>query len=281
MNKRWVVGFALWGVAAVGAVAGPGVVQGTGVVQAGKAQVELISAAGPVKAGSAVLLGIRLKVDPGWHTYWINPGESGMKPSLEWNLPPGFGPARVLFPSPKEFRNAAGMVSYGYDGEVILPVWISWPEKLAEVPAEVTFGLKIDWLTCSEEACLPGGAQVAVVLPVGDPQPGPAAEALAAALEAVPAPRDGWELVVAEEGQKLRVTLRAPKDVDLAKATVFPVTETALDFRTPLEFAADQGAPGAWSATTTRNEFAEHPLDALELVIQPTAGPPVSVAWKK
>jgi len=267
MKMAWMLVSVLGMVA--GAVAQP--------VESGKAQVELVSANSPIKAGEPVLLGLRMKMDPGWHTYWANPGESGMKPAMEWKLPAGFGPVQVGFPFPHSFK-AGEMVSYGYDGVVIFPVWVKWPDKLKELPTELTFGVQMRWLTCTADACIPGYANTAIILPVGDPAPAPAAEAIAAAIAATPAVQDGWKLDVAEADKKVRMTLHAPKGVDLAKATVFPLTELALDFRSPLAFAPGT-EPDSWIAEVPVNEFVAGPIISLELAVKPVDGPPVLVTW--
>lgn len=253
---------------------------GVRAAASGKMRVELLSAAEVVKAGEPIMLGLKLTIEPGWHTYWSNPGESGMKPSIVWNLPKGFTEVDVQFPFPHEFQSQ-GMLSYGYEGEVILPVRVNWPATLAEVPTELTIGVKLDWLTCNPDACLPGDAQLSVILPVGEPKSSPAAGTLAAANTQIPEQRDGWSLAVSQQDKSLRLTLQAPPEVDLAKSKALPATELALDFHTPLQFTPVAGQPGTWSATTTRNEFADAPLEQLELVVAPPAGRPVRLTWQK
>ncbi len=246
-------------------------------VESGKAQVDLVSAKSPIKPGEPVLLGLRMKVEPGWHTYWVNPGESGMKPAMEWKLPAGFGPVRVEYPFPQAFH-AGEMLSYGYEGEVVFPVSISWPEKLTELPTELTFGVQMRWLTCNADACIPGYANTAIILPVGDPTPVPAAEAIAAALAQTPTVQVGWKLEVTEANRKVSMTLHAPKGSDLTKATVFPLSEQALDFRTPLVFTP-AAEPDSWTAEVPVNEFAAGPIKTLELAIKPSEGHPILVKW--
>lgn len=246
-------------------------------VESGKAQLELVSASKPIKAGETVLLGLRMKVDAGWHTYWVNPGESGMKPAMEWKLPAGFGPVQVGFPFPHKFQ-AGEMHSYGYEGEVIFPVWVKWPEKLKELPTELTFGVQMRWLTCNADACIPGYVNTAIILSVGDPASTPEAEAINAAVAATPTLQQGWKLDVTEADRKVLMTLHPPKGTDIAKATVFPLSEQVLDFRTPLIFAAAAEAD-TWTAEVPVNEFVAGPIKSLELAIKPANGPPVLVLW--
>ena len=52
---------------------------------------------GPAKA---VHVGLLLQHQPHWHTYWINPGDSGLATRLEWTLPPGVTAGETQWPIP-------------------------------------------------------------------------------------------------------------------------------------------------------------------------------------
>ena len=244
-------------------------------VRSGKAEMEMIAAQTTVEAGAPVLLGFRMKMEPGWHTYWTNPGESGMKPRVRWTLPEGFVADEILYPFPDAFQ-AGDLRSYGYHGEVIFPVWVRWPETLKEVPKDLTFSVRVDWLTCDDAACVPGRADFTLILSVGDPKKGPEAAVLEAALERTPVPQKGWVLEVVQLDQDVHLTVKAPEGQNLSKATVYPVTELALASRRPLEFHRKDGI---WLADTTLNEYAEGPLQKVELAISPEQGRPVLVTW--
>ena len=50
-------------------------------------QARLVLAAETARPGDTVLAGVQLRMDPRWHTYWRNPGASGMPTKIEWQLP--------------------------------------------------------------------------------------------------------------------------------------------------------------------------------------------------
>src|SRR5215469_8957552 len=92
--------------------------------------VSLIAETRSVVPGRAFQVALRQQIEPGWHTYWSNPGDSGLPTSIEWALPPDFKAGQIVWPVPK--RIAYGpVVDYGYENEVLLPVSIDVPAKLA------------------------------------------------------------------------------------------------------------------------------------------------------
>jgi thiol:disulfide interchange protein DsbD len=101
-------------------------------------------------------------MEKGWHTYWRNPGDSGLPTRVRWELPEGFAAAEIRWPYPIRFTTGP-LVSYGYEHEVLLPVEIRVPPSLAS--AEVRVAGRVDWLEC-REACVPGRADVSLLLPV-------------------------------------------------------------------------------------------------------------------
>ena len=75
--------------------------------------VELIAERTALVPGGTAWLGLRLRHDPHWHTYWINPGDSGLETRLKWTLPPGFQAGAIAWPAPR--RLAAGeLTNFGY-----------------------------------------------------------------------------------------------------------------------------------------------------------------------
>ena len=60
-----------------------------------------------------------LSMDPDWHVYWKNPGDSGLPTTVDWDLPPGFTAGPLQWPVPERFESD-GLVTYGYSGKVLL-----------------------------------------------------------------------------------------------------------------------------------------------------------------
>ncbi len=121
--------------------------------------------AGIVK-GERFMVGIHLKMSDHWHTYWENPGFSGLPTTWDIEAPPGLKLGELQFPLPKKFTDDAGFVTYGYDDETLLiaeAVYDGAADKI-EIKA------KIDWLEC-KELCIPGSAEGALKIAVGASKP--------------------------------------------------------------------------------------------------------------
>mgnify|MGYP003580090220 CR=1 FL=1 len=89
-------------------------------------QARLVSEQASVAPGATVLVGLHMKIHPGWHTYWRNPGDSGIATTIEWILPQGYAAGDIQWPLPERYT-VGPLVNYGYGGEVVLPVAITVP----------------------------------------------------------------------------------------------------------------------------------------------------------
>jgi thiol:disulfide interchange protein/DsbC/DsbD-like thiol-disulfide interchange protein len=123
----------------------------------------LVAEAATVMPGKTVTVGVRLTLDPGWHTYWTNPGDAGLPLEVRWNLPDGVVAGPLRFPTPR-LTPQPPLMSYGYESEVFVLSEIT-------VPATATPGTTIniagnaEWLACAD-VCLPASGQLALSLPV-------------------------------------------------------------------------------------------------------------------
>jgi thiol:disulfide interchange protein DsbD len=147
----------------------------------------------------------------GWHTYWKNPADSGLPTRMAWRLPEGFRAGPLQWPLPRRIA-APPLMSYGYEGEVLLPVEITPPPALSP-GSEVRLTGRVDWLEC-QEACIPGRAELELVLPVRAeaPRPAPATATLFRATRGLlPVPARGWDLKAAAAPGVLALSFRAPQ----------------------------------------------------------------------
>ncbi len=166
----------------------------------------LVAEADAVVPGRPLVVGLRLEMAPGWHTYWRNPGDAGLPTRVRWTLPEGFVAGDLQWPAPERFADGP-IVSYGYSGAVVLPVEVRVPPSLAR--AEVRLALRADWLEC-REACRPGRADLTLALPVRSAaRPGPAAAAFAEARRLLPSARPGWGATATRQGGDILVGIRA------------------------------------------------------------------------
>jgi thiol:disulfide interchange protein DsbD len=113
--------------------------------------------------GAPFTVGLLLRMDPDWHVYWKNPGDSGLPTTIDWSLPPGFAAKALQWPIPERIEQQ-GLVTYGYSRQVLLPVEIVPPRTLAP-GSVVTLRARAGWLACRVE-CTPGSAQLSTSMPV-------------------------------------------------------------------------------------------------------------------
>ena len=128
----------------------------------------LISEVKSIQPGKSFCVALWLKMDKHWHTYWKNPGDSGLPTKIEWNLPDGFVPGVVQWPYPKRFEKS-GLVSFGYEGEVFIITQIEAP-KAMKSGTEAKLSASVDWLVCKER-CIPGHVDLVIKMPVKDKNP--------------------------------------------------------------------------------------------------------------
>ena len=115
--------------------------------------------AGANKSGAESLgAGIEIKMQPGWHTYWRYPGDSGVPPRFSFAGSDNLASATVLFPAPHAFTDEAG-TTIGYKGNVILPVSVVPRQK----DKPVTLRAKIDYAVC-EKLCVPAEARLELTI---------------------------------------------------------------------------------------------------------------------
>ncbi len=180
----------------------------------------LISETESIRPGEPFTVGLHLTLDPEWHSYWKNPGDSGEATSITWRLPEGFDAGEIQWPVP-EAISFPPLVSYGYFDEVLLLVEITPPRSIA--PGDtVRLEGRADWLVCIED-CFPAEAQLKLPLPVLDapPRPDPRTAGLFEVARArLPAPGAGWESFARANERFLRSQLFQVSPIHLLYVTL-------------------------------------------------------------
>lgn len=205
-------------------------------------QATLLAEPSSVKPGTPFTVGFRLEMDEGWHTYWRNPGDSGLPTKVRWTLPEGFTSGEIQWPVPERIP-APPLMSYGYEEEVLLLVELTPPATLP-VGRDVTLAARLDWLEC-EIACIPGRAQLDLVLPVREtpPLPSPTTGPLfAEARRRLPQAAEGWTVKAARAGAAgyvLEVT--PPAGTEAPDPYFFVAVENVADYAKP-QAVARRGA---------------------------------------
>lgn len=195
-------------------------------VRTAQAQAELLSSHTAWMPGESQWLGLRILHDPGWHTYWINPGDSGLATRLDWDLPPGFTAAVPDWPRPERIQ-IGPLVNFGYEGELLVPVRVTAPKDLPE-GSEQTLRVSARWLIC-EEICIPDGADLEIRLPVATAAAStPAAAAIERALASLPRRWEGEALLRELPDGSFELSLAASPEV-LAAPELFPANAAFLE----------------------------------------------------
>ncbi len=135
------------------------------VVQTEQVRAELVSfAPNGIKAGQKFWLGLKLSHQPHWHTYWKNPGDSGLPTQLSWDLPKEISVEPELWPTPKKLY-VTNLTNYGYEGDTLLvtPVQVSQTAHFLSSSLEVK--LHASWLVCKDE-CVPQEGDFRLSIPL-------------------------------------------------------------------------------------------------------------------
>lgn len=109
---------------------------------------------------------LSLNIQDGWHTYWKNPGDSGMPISIEWELPNDLEIEAIHWPTPKRFDHD-GLIGFGYEKELHLLIDLK-PTKKLTLNEKKSIKATIQWLACSDMNCFPGHSEVFSELTVGN-----------------------------------------------------------------------------------------------------------------
>jgi thiol:disulfide interchange protein len=138
------------------------------VVQTEHTEAELISEMTQARPGEQAWVALRLRPDVGWHTYWRNPGDSGLPTRLSWTLPAQVEAGEIHWPYP-EVERIGDIVNYGYAQETLHLVPVSIP---ADWPVGKPLLLKAQakWLVCAD-ICIPGEAGLSLSMPVSGNAP--------------------------------------------------------------------------------------------------------------
>jgi thiol:disulfide interchange protein DsbD len=188
-----------------------------------------------IAPGQTIHVALRQKIQPHWHTYWKNAGDSGEPPRIAWTLPAGWTTGDIVWPTPKRIP-VGPLMNYGYEGEVLLPVPLTAPSSTA--PGRTAhLAAKVQILVCAE-ICVPEDKDVSLDLPVtagpapADPSWGPK---IAQALAAAPKPAAALTATFQPKGAAVALAIAgAPlKGADLAGAYFYPATATVIDHAKP------------------------------------------------
>src|SRR6266513_665480 len=93
-------------------------------------EAELVADKSAAKPGTPALIGLKLRMEPHWHTYWKNPGDSGLPTRVRWRLPPGWKAGELQWPYPQPLP-VGPLMNFGYEDEVVLLAEVTPPANAA------------------------------------------------------------------------------------------------------------------------------------------------------
>ncbi len=183
---------------------------------------QLISETVTVRPGTIAWIAFYLKMRPGWHTYWVNPGDAGEPADLRWHLPLGYETGAIAWPAPRRF-DIGPITTYGYKQEAILQLPLKVPAD-ARPGERVKLSAEATWLVC-EQICIPESGSLSLSLFVGES----AAivderwsDIFARAREALPKDRK-WSARFSRENALLKIFIEgAPFNPDAERILFFP-----------------------------------------------------------
>ena len=218
------------------------------VAQAAHTQVKLFLSAATARPGDTVWVGVDLKMDADWHTYWKNSGAAGLPTKIEWHLPPGVTAGEILWPLP-QIIPPAEVTTYGYEDEAVLLVPLTLAADLK--PGPLVLKADVSWLECKEQ-CVPGSANVEATLNIGS-ETKPSAEAETIELWKSKVPKAGsllpflaaWEKPATGDTRPLLLELSAfehDKWLPITGADFFPDASDEFEVQAATEMISNPSA---------------------------------------
>jgi thiol:disulfide interchange protein DsbD len=228
---------------------------------------KLVAEKSHIAPGETINVALVLDHDEKWHTYYLNPGFVGDPPTLKWTLPEGFAHGDLAFPTPK-VGTMAGFPFYGYEGETWFLTTLTAPASLTD--GDVRIGAEAAWLACSE-TCVPGDAQLELVLKKGEP--GGSDPALAPLFEkarlAMPAAETPWRIAASEDAGEITLTLTAPyASADPGEVRFFG--ESPIEDATATQELKQDGS--TWTLTFPRNPDTEPAPQTIKGILKASKG---------
>ena len=193
---------------------------------------ELLTERTSIQPGHHFYIGLNFRLEPGWHIYWINPGDAGESPRVTWQLPAGVHASTIEWPMPKRLP-AFTLMDFGYEDQVLLLVPMKASPKLdAGSSLSLSAGIK---LAVCRDVCVTGRAQASLSLPVRKetPPPDEAASGLfRAARRALPQPMPpSWKFKVVSRKDSFQLAGSVGHSVQ--QAFFFPLLANQIENAAP------------------------------------------------
>lgn len=191
------------------------------------AQIHILPERGTIAAGGTLTVAIQQILEPGWHSYWVNAGDSGTPPEIFWTLPAGFAAGEISWPTPHKIPYGQ-LMNYGYEGAVVLLQQIQAPAAIPSGPLSLSAEVTI--LVC-KDICIPETSYHNFILNDGAVIDH---STLVAEARSKISRTDGPSGTYAEEGGFLTVTIESENElfinsIQLDTATLIPYEWGVID----------------------------------------------------
>jgi thiol:disulfide interchange protein/DsbC/DsbD-like thiol-disulfide interchange protein len=196
-------------------------------------EAQLVSDQSSAQPGKPILVGLKLRMAEHWHTYWKNPGDSGLPTRIQWSLPPGWKASAIEWPYPSPLP-VGPLMNYGYEDDVVLLSHLTPPADAK--PGNADIRANAEWLVC-KDICVPEKGELDLSLPVSAaaPKADPRYRAhIERSQERLPVEIPGWKSEAAISGKSLVVRITAPEGAaPPSSATFFPERELLIEPAAP------------------------------------------------
>ena len=180
-------------------------------------------AEGQAPPGGEVELAIHMRPAPGWHGYWLNPGDAGLPMKVEWRLPKGFSAGPLRYPVPTRLE-IAELMNYVYERDYAVLVRLHVP---AGAQGVAPIRAAAHWLACTDKICVPEQGELSLDLPTGSGTPNRAQFDIWR--QALPQPLAAVGRFEIADG-KLRVAIPLPASVEVDRPYLFPEADGVVDY---------------------------------------------------
>jgi DsbC/DsbD-like thiol-disulfide interchange protein len=229
------------------------------------ARIDLLSEHSTLQAGETSYLGLQFDLEPGWHIYWINAGDSGQPPVVRWSAPHDMRFGEFVWPVPQRLQTGP-LVDYGYEGSVLLIAPVTAGPSAAGT-AHIQAQLR---LVVCREVCIPGKATLGISLTVSTAKPQPSASAKLFSITRRKVPGSlpsNCAPSVADDGKNFR--LRFPCTTLPPGLTFFPLQANEIENAAPQrEFRRQDSI----ELMLHKSDQLIHPLGVLDGVIASSGG---------
>jgi DsbC/DsbD-like thiol-disulfide interchange protein len=216
---------------------------------------------------------LQITHQPEWHTYWKNPGDSGLPTVLEWTLPAGVTAGEIAWPTPKKIP-IGNLANYGYEGTVLLPVPLTVAPGFKD--EQLSVRLKASWLVCRRE-CIPQEGEFVLNVPARSSYASQGA-AFEAARKASPQALKGGSGQATPEDKNVRVSVTGlPSNMHGKALEFFPETTGVTE---PAGVITQGWQGGVWTAQVPLSALRSESPTQLPVVLALANGSQGAQSWR-